>query len=380
MLCRSTLKHLFIVISVLSFLTYGSAMGQSYNKPSSVVYASDNDSYYIANPGSNTILRRDNTATLSVFVTAAGLDNARAMCIREDNGTNEHLLFVANNDLICVFNLQNGQQDSSYTVSGASALSGLVIDNSGNYLYASDPVTNKIYRIDRASGHDTAIVASGLNKPYGLYYDGSVGRLMIAENDAFNATIKTWFILDGSLLITVPHPAGQMAGITRDGAGYWYVSSQSANEVYRYHPSFIPAPITIPIPGGGLDMPGSLYCNNLANPDILAIPSANNNEVYFLPIITTETESHLPTMMEVTIFPNPSHGDASLRIELARSCLLKLSLKDAAGHLIKVLVEEKLPMGSSHIIIHEPGLASGLYFLDLQSDDYVLRKPWIIEH
>jgi hypothetical protein len=352
---------------------------QAYNKPFCVVYCPGDTSYYIANTGENNILRRDAGAALSVFASSASaLDLVKGMCIWESNDLSDRYLYVSNAEKIHVFNLNTGEQDSSITVNGAITLAGLAIDNSGTFLYAADYTTNKVYRVNRLSGEDTILINSGLFMPYAIYLDASVNRLLIASSDPLNATIKTFFINTGNLIVSVPNPPKQLTGITRDGEGYWYVSSWITYKVYRYHPSLIPAPTEVIVPGETISGPTGIYCNTFGNPDVLVIPSTFNDEVYFLPIVTVGVPGSSDSEDPVIIHPNPGTRFSELTLTITRSSRVRVRLCDIRGAHLTALFEGRLEKGTASFRLPAEELPSGTYLLEVSIGGDFYRKKWVL--
>ena len=80
------------------------------------------------------------------------------------------------------------------------------------------------------------------------------------------------------------------------------------------------------------------------------------------------------------VFPNPTSSTASFNYNLLQSTHLKVVLLDGLGKTIKTVVDEDKQKGYYQQIMNVAELTSGLYFLQIISDNQSLTKKILINH
>lgn len=69
-------------------------------------------------------------------------------------------------------------------------------------------------------------------------------------------------------------------------------------------------------------------------------------------------------------YPNPFNATAVIRFELPKSELVKLELFDITGRLVKEITRQSFAAGEHRIIVDGAGLASGIYFANLNAGEF----------
>lgn len=69
-----------------------------------------------------------------------------------------------------------------------------------------------------------------------------------------------------------------------------------------------------------------------------------------------------PTDFELTVFPNPFNPEARFKFQLHKSSTVNISIYDAAGRLVSVIVSDYLKAGRYEYNFRSVGLSSGVYF------------------
>lgn len=77
-------------------------------------------------------------------------------------------------------------------------------------------------------------------------------------------------------------------------------------------------------------------------------------------------------------FPNPLNPSTTIRYELPRSAIMRLSVYDILGREVSVLVNERKNAGSYEVKFDAAGLASGVYFYRLQAGDFTQTKRLLL--
>jgi len=69
-------------------------------------------------------------------------------------------------------------------------------------------------------------------------------------------------------------------------------------------------------------------------------------------------------------YPNPFNATAVIRFELPKTQLVKLELFDITGRLVKEVARQSFAAGEHQIVIDGAGLASGIYFANLNAGEF----------
>jgi hypothetical protein len=77
-------------------------------------------------------------------------------------------------------------------------------------------------------------------------------------------------------------------------------------------------------------------------------------------------------------YPNPFNPGTIISYELRVSSYISLNVYDISGKLIKSLVNKKQNSGKYEIVLSSEGLASGVYFYELKTEDFSYTKKMIL--
>jgi hypothetical protein len=252
----------FVVLILISTQIFA----QSFNSPESVVFDPQQNRYLISNAGSGTILQRSSVGTLSTF--ASGLNSPKGMVIV---GTS---VYVTDVNRIKAYNLANGQQVLNRPISGSVFLNDITYDGN-RYLYFTDMSADKIFRMDILNQSFFPFVSSGINSPNGIYYDGSLQRLLLVSYRN-NSPIQAVNIGNQQLSTLQTTSLNNLDGITMDDSGNVYISSWGTNAIYKVDKSFNQTPVKI---DSNFNGPADLMFNTYSK--LIAIPDMNNNSLIF---------------------------------------------------------------------------------------------------
>jgi photosystem II stability/assembly factor-like uncharacterized protein len=131
------------------------------------------------------------------------------------------------------------------------------------------------------------------------------------------------------------------------------------------------------------DAPWAADNEGLSNPAVLTMiavkRSIGTEEIFagtfgdgvFYTVVSTAVERSDPKasrLISVTSYPNPFSATTTLSFYLSRLTAVTLSVYDVQGKRVAVVVEERLPAGD-HTVTWKPGhLASGAYYIRLETD------------
>lgn len=74
-------------------------------------------------------------------------------------------------------------------------------------------------------------------------------------------------------------------------------------------------------------------------------------------------------------YPNPASADAAIQLTVSNTSDVSVTLHDVLGRHISTVVAETLPAGNHDVRLPVSGLATGTYFVRLQSEGTVLTRP-----
>ena len=82
---------------------------------------------------------------------------------------------------------------------------------------------------------------------------------------------------------------------------------------------------------------------------------------------------------EIDNYPNPFSGETTLRYRLEQSGMVKLTVYDALGRQVRVLVEAHKPEGEHRVSFDGVGLSAGVYFYTLELEDRKVMGKMIMQ-
>ena len=85
---------------------------------------------------------------------------------------------------------------------------------------------------------------------------------------------------------------------------------------------------------------------------------------------------NLNDLINLNLMPNPASENTKLNFTLNQSRIVKINLVDVTGRIVETVVNNLLSAGDYSFEINNPG-ASGIYFLQLEVDNYTSSKKVI---
>ncbi len=328
------MRFLFTLSLLLPFAT----LSAQFSSPESVEYDAANNRWLVGNNGNGTISAYY-PATATVLPFATGL--ASGPHGLEILGST---LYACDGGSIKGFDLGTGAQVFNLNLS-ASFLNGLTTDGT-NYLFATDFSAKKIYRVDPVANTFNLMVTT-VKTPNGIYYDGANNRCVFVTWGSA-APIQAMSLADSTVSTLTPTTLNNCDGITRDNAGYWYVTAWSNNALNRFDPNFT-NPTNVM---GSLSSPADIDINSAG--DSIGIPNSGSSTVVFYTNITTGIPS-VENAANISVFPNPSNGAVQLLLSKPVShgtC----TVTDASGKMV-----DTVSFTGTQLIIERKKNAAGIY-------------------
>jgi hypothetical protein len=95
----------------------------------------------------------------------------------------------------------------------------------------------------------------------------------------------------------------------------------------------------------------------------------------------TSAEERKPLPVDFRLaqnYPNPFNPSTTIKYELPKSTVVRLSVFDMLGREVCVLVDERRDAGVHEVKFDGSSLASGVYLYRLQAGDYVQAKKFVV--
>lgn len=358
-----------IFTSLLLFFAFGKeANSQSFSNAQSVEYDSANNRYLVSNSTTKQIIAREANGTLSLLATLPfaplGIE------ILGDT------LYCCTPSAIYAIDKNTGAPFFNVTIAANAFLDGITHDPQGNlYITASANYFKKVYKFNTANRHFNIFVNNTVTNPNGIIYDPYDGinpRLLVVFNGA-NAAIKSINIADSSLTTLVTTSFSNINGIAKGKNGQFYVSVWSNNSIQRYDSTFTGGPTAMVT--SGLLYPTDIYYN--FNSDTLAVPADTMLNFYYFGSVTNQNK--LNPDDQISIYPNPSHGEININGINHESDHLNIKLTEIASGKL-VINKNYASFGNNSIRLEYGNITSGMYLMEISSaEGYVSRKKLIIE-
>jgi hypothetical protein len=361
------MKKLITILSAALFS--GLAIAQTYNSPESVEFDYANNRWFIANNGGNNILARNSaTGALSIFV-PSGFAGGGPHGLEIVGDT----LYACAGGSLRWYDINTGALVSSKVITGASFLNGITHDASGN-LYITDYTNNKIFRFNTNTRTFNAFVSTGLSSPNGIIYDQPNNRCVFVQ---WTGAVKSVLLSDSTVTTLVASTGlSSIDGITKDGAGNYYLSSWSPTRITRYSSTFT-SPATVV--SSGIGQPADIFYNVLT--DTLGVPNSSsgvNNTTYHYFGSATSVDESSAGASDLQVYPNPVAKTAEIKYELETAGMVKAELFDMTGKVVMTLVNEEQSKGSHTLRFDRSSLSAGNYFLNITANDAVRTKKVVI--
>ncbi|MFC1568899.1 SMP-30/gluconolactonase/LRE family protein [bacterium] len=237
------------------------------NNPESVAYDGKRDRYLVSNKGDGHIVAIDNQKRMKLL--NASEPSVRGLQVFGDR------LYAASDRGVAVIDLVSGETIKVIKINGARFLNDIAVDIRG-YLYVSDMVGNKIYRIHLRNSYVTVLAAQNLQKPNGLLYDAKKNCLLVCSMRS-QSPIQAVDCETGQVTTLMNTSLSNLGGLARDAAGFIYVSSWTSNSVYRIDLSAHGSPVLV---SRNHDGPADIFIRKVA--DVLVVPNYRSNTVDFV--------------------------------------------------------------------------------------------------
>jgi hypothetical protein len=340
-----------IVTLFAGIVITGALFAQTFNSPESVEYDAAGNRWFVSQNGSGQIhYYSPGSGTLTQLGTTTLASGPHGI---EILGTT---IYACDGNAIKGFDLATGAQVFNLNL-GATFLNGLTTDG-GHFLFATDFTGKKIYRINTLTSTSN-VMCSTIKTPNGIYYDGANNRCVFVTWGA-NAPIQAMSLGDSTVTTLLATSMGSCDGITRDAAGYWYVTAWTGNQLWRIDPAFSSAPVSVMT---GLSSPADIDIN--AAGDSIGIPNSGsaNNVVFYTNITTTIVD---PSIVETKVFPVPSSGDVTVNfanpLNNAQAEVYDLSGKQISAE----------SFSGTNYTVNRNSLAVGKYIVVFRTNDGVI--------
>ena len=191
----------------------------SLRVPESVIYDADRDVLYVSNMNNEPRLKDENgfISKLSTSGEILDLEWVSNMSSPKGMAITDNMLYVTDVDEIIVIDIENAVITEKIKIEGSLMLNDIAPDGSGN-LYISDSDNHTIHKL--SNGEVSTWMSEGLDRPNGLYVDGS--RILLASSGSSDLTSIDTVTKVKTLLV---EGIGNGDGIAYTGKpGYFLVS------------------------------------------------------------------------------------------------------------------------------------------------------------
>jgi Secretion system C-terminal sorting domain len=336
------------IFTLLCTFIATASFAQSFNSPESVEYDDVYQRWLVGNNGSGDIVSYYPQSNTTIPFASGLTSGPHGIEILGNTA------YVCDGARIKGFDLATGTQNFNLNL-GASFLNGLTSDGS-TYLFATDFSAKKIYRINTVSSTYN-LMATTIKTPNGIYYDGANNRCVFVTWGS-SAPIQAMSMLDSTISTLLATTLSNCDGITRDNAGFWYVTAWGTNALHRVDPTFSAAPVNVM---SGLTGPADIDINTAG--DSIGIPNSGNaNNVVFYTGITTATDpTYCGPIYQLNAMPNPANHTTTITTREYYSTGT-IEIMDATGRLVR-----KENFYGNYFTLDISGLSSGVYMLRLYS-------------
>lgn len=317
----------------------------TFNAPESVEYDAQYHRWIVGNNGDGTVVSYYPQSNLTIPF-CSGLSSGPHGI--EIMGTN---VYICDGASLKGYDLASGSQNFNLNL-GATFLNGITTDGS-NYLFVTDFSAKKIYRVDPVA-NTFFLMATTIKTPNGIYYDGANNRCVFVTWGS-NAPVQAMSLGDSTVTTLLATSMSNCDGITRDNAGYWYVTTWGGNALRMIDPTFSSAPVSVMT---GLSSPADIDINTAG--DSIGIPNSGNlSNVVFYTSITTGIASP-DKSAEINLFPNPATDKISIAMPENYSGGTAVVF-DLTG---KAIIRRSFSGNKMEIDLAE--FAAGTYFLEIR--------------
>jgi len=97
-----------------------------------------------------------------------------------------------------------------------------------------------------------------------------------------------------------------------------------------------------------------------------------------LPEISAIGETAPEPLQQISLFPNPSRGQAELSFQLPESADVSVQVFDALGRLVSVPLQGMLPAGQHNAVLNPTNHPAGMYTVVLQANGSQAIRKWLL--
>ncbi|MGZ4053580.1 MAG: T9SS type A sorting domain-containing protein [Bacteroidia bacterium] len=369
------MKKIYALLSI-QLLFFSAALAQTYNSPESVEFDYANNRWFISNHTGHTIITR-NSATGALSPFASGFSSGpHGLEIVNDT------LYACDGGDIKMYNINTAAAIGTITM-GATFLNGITHDNT--YLYATDFTAKKIYRINIATRAFSIFVTGLAKMPNGIIYDQPNNRCVFVTWNA-SAPIMAFDVTSGAVTTVTATTLNSCDGITKDGAGNYYVtawgSGSTTGTINKFNNTFTTGPTPVVT---GLNGPADIFYNTVT--DTLGVPNSGtsggtaglqNNTTYYYFGSAASTNELEKDKLKTSVDPNPIAKAAEIKYETSVQGKVLILLFNINGQLIKTITDENQSTGKHVVTFDKSGVSAGTYFLKIITTDGVETKKLVI--
>lgn len=115
------------------------------------------------------------------------------------------------------------------------------------------------------------------------------------------------------------------------------------------------------------------------------VSTAHNYRTWIAKVVNTDSAlvssiGSIQTPLNSMVFPNPATEQFSLQVDLPKGNFTGFTLYDAAGNLVRTILEDNCKAGTSIFSFNTQHLANGIYFLKITDKGSLLKTEKIIIH
>ncbi|MBN1969351.1 MAG: C10 family peptidase [Candidatus Delongbacteria bacterium] len=341
------------------------------NQPESVEYFDDQNLYLVSNWGSGEIVSIDQNGVQNYF--NQELNKVAGIKIFEDK------LFCCDSNRVAIIDLSTKIVENFIDIEGSSLLNDLVFYE--NFIFVSDYWDPKIYRVDMNDYSYEIFIQEDDFVPNGMYYDEDSNRILgLVRN--INGSLPRVVSIDPSNgemeIVVYTHPYYSLDGIAKDLDGNYYVSSwciesASVHGIIKFNPNFENPQIIADNCSG----PADIFIND----NLMAIPNLNSNSIDFRNLSVGISENQQYTIVECQLnqnYPNPFNPVTNISFSVSKRAIFSLIVFDICGREIDSFNLGDFEKGTHSFKYNCSNLASGVYFYQLRTNDYVTAMKRMI--
>jgi hypothetical protein len=372
------------LILFLSALPYISLTQTTFSYPVDVVYQEASESYYVSNwaEGNGYILRL-NSAGQVVENFYNELHYPGGLCLVGDT-----LYFTDNLSIwdtlitpsyLKGINLNNGLEVLNFEISTTGTYLDLIdTDNQGNLFIGNtrEGGTDGIVHKFNIASQQLSNIATGITKPFGICYDHLNDRVLFVQSSGTLSFVKS-VNPNGGVVNNVFYINGYLEGIEIHPNGDFYLSSWGTldgtwgNEpVYKTNNAMDWSQILT----SDHDRPFGMC---IGKDNHLVVCNWGENSLSFIDLDTYGTDEFALRSSELLVYPNPSDGNVTLRMDNAGSVKSEILIQDMMANIV-YYDQPAIQNPTFKTEINLSHLRAGIYIVNLVNDKSVFREKLII--